>query len=82
MIVLFEICLQVCVLRATVGCVEEAKKFMTLPSSHHHQIGGDFSPQAYTSHTIGSRKRSRQGRSSMKQESLDESVLCMSLLSV
>jgi len=65
---------------ATIGFIGAAKNFMTLPSSHRHQSGGDFSPQAYTSHTIGSRKNSRQGRSSstlVKQESLDESALCM-----
>jgi len=65
---------------ATIGFIGAAKNFMTLPTSHRHQSGGDFSPQAYNSHTIGSRKNSRQGRSSsglVKQESLDESVLCM-----
>ena len=49
-IVLYEICLQVCVLHATIGCVGAAKNFMT---THRHQSGGDFSPQAYTSYTIG-----------------------------
>ena len=62
---------------ATIGFIGAAKNFMTLPSSHRNE---NASPQNYTSHTIGSRKNSRQGRSSStltKQESMDDSIFCM-----
>lgn len=65
---------------ATIGFIGAAKNFMTLPSSHRHQGNENASPQNYTSHTIGSRKNSRQGRSSStltKQESMDDSIFCM-----
>ena len=65
---------------ATIGFIGAAKSFMTLPSSHRHQGNENASPQNYTSHTIGSRKNSRQGRSSStltKQESMDDSIFCM-----
>lgn len=65
---------------ATIGFIGVAKNFMTLPSSHRHQGIENASPQNYTSHTIGSRKNSRQGRSSStltKQESMDDSIFCM-----
>ena len=64
---------------ATIGFIGAAKSFMTLPSSHRHQGNENASPQNYTSHTIGSRKNSRQGRSSgtlTKQESMDDSIFC------
>ena len=65
---------------ATIGFIGAAKNFMTLPSSHRHQGNENASPQNYASHTIGSRKTSRQGRSSgtlTKQESMDDSIFCM-----
>ena len=65
---------------ATIGFIGAAKSFMTLPSSHRHQGNENASPQNYTSHTIGSRKNSKQGRSSStltKQESMDDSIFCM-----
>ena len=65
---------------ATIGFIGAAKSFMTLPSSHRHQGNENASPQNHTSHTIGSRKNSRQGRSSStltKQESMDDSIFCM-----
>lgn len=71
---------------ATIGFIGAAKNFMTLPSSHRHQGNDTASPQNYashTSHTIGSRKNSRQGRSSStltKQESMDDSIFCMFIL--
>ena len=68
---------------ATIGFIGAAKSFMTLPTSHRHQGNENASPQnhsGHTSHTIGSRKNSRQGRSSStltKQESMDDSIFCM-----
>lgn len=64
---------------ATIGIIGAAKSFMTLPSSHRHQGNENASPQNH-SHTIGSRKNSRQGRSTStltKQESMDDSIFCM-----